>query len=313
MRGKHVLVGILWYIAGATALLVMLLVLRGGQGLLHVVSGADWFVLVIGAVALSASAVILQRLEYKRPSPAERGEGARPRKATSWLSEEGYFWSSISAIAGAAVAFAISPPATAGEDDVLPPRGTFDNLVIDGDRDEIAVVFDHDHANQHIGRGHKGRSCGRCHHLTLPGEEATACSECHRSRVEGRRTDIFDHDRHAEHLTRQYGGNMGCLSCHPLGAANVERVRENVVACVDCHSPHGRHDDAPAAPPMAPEGYPTKMGDGAEQGLARSYVEALHGLCIGCHREEITDARTRDERTRCLNCHPGGGVQDGHR
>lgn len=313
MRGKHVLIGILWYIAGASALLVMLLVLRGGQGLFHVVDGADWLVLVAGAIALSVGAMILQRFEYRRPSPAERGEGARPRKATSWLSEEGHLWSSISAIVGAAVAFSISPPAAAGEDDVLPARGTFESLVIDGDRDGIAVVFVHEHANEHIGRHHKGRPCGRCHHLNLPGEEATPCSECHRSRVKGRRTDIFDHDRHAEYLTRQHGGNMGCLSCHPLEDTNVERRRANVIECIECHATRGSHEDAPAALPMAPEGFTTKMGEGADQGMARSYVEALHGQCRGCHQEEITDAGTRDERTRCLNCHPAGEVLDDSR
>ncbi len=309
MRGKHVLIGVLGYLGGAAALLILVMIATGGVGLVRLVDGADLMVLLAGAAAVVIAALALGHLEYTRPSPGARGEGARPKEKT-WLSQESVTWSSLTAVAGGALAFAVSAPASAEEDPVYPARGSFEELVIDGDRDGVAVALDHDHANDSIlGALEMANPCGRCHHLNYPGEEATPCSECHRGRVEGVRTDIFDHDRHADFLARVAGGDdQGCRSCHPISDIDEPRTRENVTACVECHAPSRSAAGAPGVAPMVPPGVEVEMGEGENQGMARSYVEALHGQCIGCH-ETVPDQTRREELTRCVNCHPAGGVR----
>lgn len=298
MRGRQFLNGVLWYVAGAATLLTFVLLFSGGGGLLGIVDAQDAIVLILGALVVGIGALTIQHLEYSRPTPANRGEGARPQPKISSVSFEIFSWGSLAFIIGAAVACAVTPSDEV-VDAVDPPRGTFDDLVIDGDRDGIAVAFDHDHANTKIANE---RACGWCHHLNNPGEESTSCSECHQSMAE--KTDIFDHDDHADHL----GGNRGCETCH--SDPNMERSRETMSpSCDDCHGP-GKNLD------LNIDIFHNRMIAEAtfiktEEWIATSYRDAMHKLCIECHRAQgVRNDEGEIKGTRCPDCHPSGGVRE---
>ncbi len=154
-------------------------------------------------------------------------------------------------------------------------------LAIDGNRDGTLVLFDHD---AHVARLGADTSCATCHHLSLPLERNTACAACHRDAYAT--TDVFDHPAHEAAL----GGNAGCVQCHADDAAT--KTRATSTACMDCHA-----GDAVASrivdPPFA------------RWRPAASYVEAMHGLCVTCHRLEVEDGtQARPEGLdECRACH----------
>ncbi len=291
MRLRHVIIGVLGYLAGAAILLAAALVISGGQGLLEAVSVWDLVVLLVGALVVAMGALTLQRIEYGRPTPGSE-EGGRPVEREA-LSREGFAWASLTVVIGAGVACAVAPADGGDDDAVHSPRGTFQSLLIDGDRDALSVSFAHQHADDATLALGLERPCGRCHHLNLPGEEATSCATCHRSMDDA--TDIFDHSFHAAAL----GDNEGCTSCHRAEDDGMERTRANVndrVGCVECHASSGDQ----ALNLMVATGSPYRMADG----LAPSYEDAMHGLCRGCHEQQGLE-----EATRCPTCHPSGGVR----
>ena len=152
-------------------------------------------------------------------------------------------------------------------------------LIIDGNRTGLAVKFGHDSHQDSF-------ACAACHHLNRPGDVATACAACHRDM--SRPTEIFNHDPHEKH----YGGTASCPTCHrqdqPKGPANAK-------ACVDCHGPG-------AEQPMA-----GMKADGRSYRSAPGYREAMHGVCLRCHRKVGKELDCMTE-PRCLGncgfCHP---------
>ncbi len=287
MRARQITLGVVSYLGGAAALLVVSLAISK-TGLLQAISTGDAVVLFTGALLIGLAALGLQKLEVRRPTPKTGEEGGRPEAGAHFPADD-FSWSSLTAIFGAAVALAIVPRAEASQDDpVHPARGTFENLLLDGDRDGTSVTLRHQHIDERWTG--QGEPCARCHHMNLPGEDATPCSECHSSM--SRPNDIFDHDLHAE----AEGGNAGCQNCHL--DSNEPRERETMrLACADCHTDAGRR----AMQRMVPDGASIEM----EQGLAPSYVNAMHGLCMDCHRT------ISEEHARCTVCHRSGGIHDG--
>lgn len=285
MRARQIILGLVAYLGGAATLLVLTLAI-GGTGLLDAIDAGDTVVLVVGAVLIALAALTLHSIEVTRPTPGG-AEGGRPEAGKGKPIGDDFSWTSLAAIVGAGLAFAVAPRAEAEADLVEPARGTFEELVIDGDRDGTRVTFDHDHADERLSG--PGETCARCHHLNLPGEAATPCSECHRSMDQI--TDIFDHALHAEAL----GGNEGCTTCH--ADPDEPRSREEMDrSCADCHTPEG--DWAMAV--MVPVGAPIEMGPG----LAPSYVNAMHRLCLECH--ETID----EDQARCTVCHRSGAIRN---
>lgn len=288
MKARQVTLGIMSYIMGAAVLLIIALAISG-HGLLEAVDASDAIILILGGVLIGLAAIGLQSLEVMRPTPGggEDGKGGRP-KAKPGFPQNDFSWTSLAAIFGAAIALAVAPVAEATEERVESARGTYENLVIDGDRDGTLVSFVHDHADERWTG--QGRPCARCHHLNLPGEEATPCSECHTSMT--RESDIFDHDLHAE----AEGGNSGCDTCHDN--PNEPRERETMAfACNDCHTSSGQR----AMHVMVPPGATVEM----ENGIAPSYVDAMHRLCMDCH--ETID----EDHAQCSVCHRTGEIRDG--
>lgn len=286
MRLRNVVIGVLWYLAGAAALLTGALVITGA-GLLEVLSASDGIVLAVGALLVALGALTVEHLEYSRPGGGAPGEGGRPGPAGRRPVSGTFAWSSMAAVLGAALATAVTPRVSAETARVDAARGSFAELVIDGDRDGVSVTMDHDHANEALA-SRPGEPCAACHHASLPGAEATPCAECHRS-MSGR-TDVFDHDFHADRL----GGNEGCVECHP--SPDAPRTREAVRPCGDCHGSEGDH----ALWLMLPEG--SRVG--LDGGSAPSYVEAMHGACVECHRESDPSL------ARCPTCHRPGSVDE---
>ena len=154
-------------------------------------------------------------------------------------------------------------------------------LVIDGNRDDTLVLFDHAAHSERMGGD---ASCAVCHHLDLPLDLSTSCHECHRDMYES--TWLFDHSSHVAKL----GGNGSCSDCH----RDNEEVKsfETATACAECH-------EEPAA------SEPIVASPGARWPAAPSYVDAMHGLCIACHRTQVEQAPEAHPAMldRCDQCH----------
>jgi hypothetical protein len=161
-------------------------------------------------------------------------------------------------------------------------------LAIDGNRDGTLVLFDHD---AHAEREGGDPACAICHHLDLPYDRASSCSECHRDMYEP--TRLFSHASHVTALD----GNDGCTQCH---ADDAEiKTLETSTACVECH-------ETPEAPGAAASGEPPLVPSPNDRWLpASGYMDAMHGLCLGCHQRRTLEepARWGDALDRCDACH----------
>jgi hypothetical protein len=172
-------------------------------------------------------------------------------------------------------------------------------MVIDGNRDGRLVFFPHDEhvaeldeqfaeMDGHVAESGDKRSCGECHHQSLPYGRNSGCSECHRDMyVE---TDIFGHGSHIAKLD----GNDGCARCHE--DSSLIKNRDTTTSCLDCHAEMVATESRIEPPKEGMTGY------------AAGYMDAMHGLCIGCHEERIkTEPATYgDEFSTCTSCHRDG-------
>ncbi|UCG53690.1 MAG: Ni/Fe-hydrogenase cytochrome b subunit [Candidatus Latescibacterota bacterium] len=156
-------------------------------------------------------------------------------------------------------------------------------FMIDGNRDGNTVLFDH---AAHIKRiSIPGRdSCGTCHHLNMPLDRNSSCSECHRDMYEP--TDIFSHSSHV----RKLNGNDGCTRCHSDNSA--AKTRDTATACSECHTEE-----------VAQGAFVTSPG--ARWREAPGYMDAMHALCVTCHQKTIenTPERAPTNLARCDACH----------
>jgi Ni/Fe-hydrogenase subunit HybB-like protein len=155
-------------------------------------------------------------------------------------------------------------------------------LLIDGNRDGRVVLFPH---GRHVANLGGNASCTQCHHLNLPFDRNSSCYECHRDMY--RRTDIFDHLSHH----RKLGGNASCARCH-RDSAQV-KSRQTATPCAKCHAD------------MLVPGTRIPPPQEGLRGFAPGYMNAMHGLCIGCHKESArADERRFGRRfAECATCH----------
>ena len=145
------------------------------------------------------------------------------------------------------------------------------------------VYFDHLKHQETFG---KADSCRLCHHLHLPGDVGTPCSECHRSTF--RQTETFDHSRHVARLD----GNRSCGRCHE------EEGAEKLLKAKACEGCHAKETPMMAANPVVKT---------FKSGKAAGYRDAMHGMCIPCHREKAGDPEVnRPDLARCGACHNEG-------
>jgi len=156
-------------------------------------------------------------------------------------------------------------------------------LLIDGDRKNQFVLFDHEeHKKQNNGE----ESCGLCHHMNKPLDKATSCFECHRDMFLS--TDIFDHELHKEKLAEK----GGCVVCHKDPSAPKDR--QTATPCDECHKTM-----------RMPNSF-VKTEKKDQTGIAPGYMTAMHTLCIECHKQkEQEKAELAPNLARCAACHQG--------
>jgi Ni/Fe-hydrogenase subunit HybB-like protein len=163
----------------------------------------------------------------------------------------------------------------------LPTSQDLQVLLLDGNRDGRFVLFDHEDHQKRLG----GKpSCALCHHLNKPFDRATSCSSCHRDMYLP--TDIFNHDLHRQKL----GGNQACLKCH--ARTDLPKNRATATPCITCHRA------------MPAPGSRVHLTSVLLENPAPSYMDAVHGLCINCHREAaVKKPELGPDLARCVACH----------
>jgi Ni/Fe-hydrogenase subunit HybB-like protein len=182
-------------------------------------------------------------------------------------------------VAAFAIAFAVLPGSkvrTEGVTEVSarPARGG-NTLYVDGNRDGYGVMFKH---KAHIDSLGENESCTKCHHMNMPLDKQSGCYNCHKDMYGT--TDAFDHDWHGS----PDGGNLGCFECHAKGS---EKSASSVKQCGDCHL-----DLIPAGAVIVVDSY-----------TAPSYADAMHMLCVSCHREQSGKRPELAKLTICTTCH----------
>jgi hypothetical protein len=147
------------------------------------------------------------------------------------------------------------------------------NLIrIDANRSADPVIFPHSDHQDRTGQIGSPAECETCHHLSLPGDQFSACSECHTDAYQP--VSIFNHNLH----TTVLDGNVSCQECH-LGAHTRASV---FISCQDCHE---EYQFEPGEVPTAP-----------------AYLDALHECCLGCH-EKSASVVDRPDLADCATCH----------
>ena len=154
-----------------------------------------------------------------------------------------------------------------------------DILIIDGNRSELAVLFDHDKHKQENG---EKESCILCHHMRKPLDEYTPCADCHMDMQ--LITNIFNHNIHQKRLN----GNEGCIKCHT--DPNVPKSRDSVTGCNSCHID------------MIQENALISVSTNTHYNYAGGYKDAMHGLCINCH-ESKKKIKNKPRLDECGTCH----------
>jgi Ni/Fe-hydrogenase subunit HybB-like protein len=138
------------------------------------------------------------------------------------------------------------------------------------------------HAAHQARLGGATASCDHCHHRNRPHDRATSCAVCHRDVYAA--TDTFDHESHV----RATGMNDGCVRCH---VGDTAKTRSGSTPCDGCHARDVR--------PQAILAHAFSLAPG----VAPGYRDAMHGLCIECHRREDQRHGEKAVRTRCTFCH----------
>ncbi len=218
-------------------------------------------------VAVGAAAMTFMFLPVKGPTPAatpvsspRRLDGVSRMRADS---------------VGLRLVLAVAAPETV--DTVLPVP----LFAIDGNRDGTMVLFDHD---RHVERVGTDTSCGSCHHLNLPFDRATSCSDCHRDMYEP--TVLFSHDSHVQSVAQA----RGCVECHDPEQAT--KSYETATPCGECH-----WAQVAAGPIIEPP------NDHWEDAVG--YMDAMHDLCVSCHEQSVLEYPDRysPDLARCAYCH----------
>jgi hypothetical protein len=150
-----------------------------------------------------------------------------------------------------------------------------DKFFIDGNRDRYGVMFDH---KNHIELMGDEESCAFCHHMNIPMDKNSGCYECHSSMF--KTATAFDHKWHQTSVT----ANLKCFDCHIKG---FEKTAQNVKKCEDCHN-----DLIPETSSLTVDDYETL-----------SYSDAMHILCVECHKEKARTVKGKKDLALCSTCH----------
>jgi Ni/Fe-hydrogenase subunit HybB-like protein len=238
------------------------------------------------AAAILAFLFLVERFRVWEHRPAD--PDADPKKLPEF-DKVGATWLGVPSVAGrtvyslgfifaASAGFALlapQPAASRGVDPQPVHRARGDKVLwIDGNLDGFGVAFPHQRIEARLGGD---ASCVKCHHMNLPRDRNSACADCHRDMYLP--SDAFRHDWHAS----PSGGRLACGQCHPPGQA---RTALGAKPCSACHK-----DLIPAGSTIPVKQY-----------RASGYVQAMHTLCIDCHRQ-LAQSEGKPDFARCATCH----------
>jgi len=280
-------------------------------GLIHIDRGTGFYLPAWTEIAISAGVVSVAALVFMffvehfrvwedRPADPQADPKTLPEFGavdTTWLGDPALASrtrNSLAFILAAAFSFALITHDMAKSKGIDPTpvqrsRGS-DTLWIDGNTDGYGVAFKHTFHTQILGRKtidpdsgeavytvDVSTSCVKCHHMNLPRDDYSGCYACHADMYTP--TDAFKHDWHSS----PGGGNLACRDCHARGEVRSSATAKSCDAC---------HDD------LIPVGATILV----DQYQAPSYAEAMHDLCINCHRA-MAAMVNRPELPRCVVCH----------
>jgi Ni/Fe-hydrogenase subunit HybB-like protein len=155
-------------------------------------------------------------------------------------------------------------------------------MLIDGNRNGRLVVFPHEKHQEVLGAK---TSCPTCHHANVPFQLNTSCARCHRDMYLP--TDTFDHTSHVAKLA----GNRSCPRCHT--DPEVVKDRKTAAKCETCHAD------------MLARASRVERPKAGMTGMAPGYMDAMHRLCVKCHRQQTQEQplRFREWFKECAACH----------
>ncbi len=264
-------------------------------GLAHLRQGAQFYLPAWTEVAISAGVVaaatlaflfFVERFRVWEQRPAD--PDADPLKLPEF-DKVGMTWLGVPVVAArtvyslgfvfaAALGVALIAPQPASSRGVDPQSSHRARggpiLWIDGNLNGFGVAFPHEKIEQKFGGD---ASCVYCHHMNFPRDRASGCYECHRDMYLV--SDAFRHDWHAS----PEGAHLACTQCHPAGQP---RAAAGAKACTACHKD------------MIPKGTTIQVKNYRTVG----YVQAMHELCIGCHKS-IAKREAKPDFARCATCH----------
>jgi len=159
-------------------------------------------------------------------------------------------------------------------------------LKIDGDRRGLLTLFNHLDHQKRLG---DSTSCIQCHHISLPGDHSTPCSNCHQHMFSN--TNIFDHEKHKlmvaddKQLLGLNRSNRSCIECHTSDYPKTIKATKN---CLECHN-----ED------MFLTGQSTIQFSSMH---AVSFTDAMHLTCLECHKKEAVNLKN-EHLDKCYTCH----------
>ena len=114
--------------------------------------------------------------------------------------------------------------------------------------------------------------------MNMPMDRQSGCYECHSNMFET--ADAFNHEWHETDAR----ANLTCYDCHTPG---VEKSKQSAKECSQCHND------------LVPKNSKIKI----DNYMAPSYVDAMHMLCIDCHKTKAQELADKKELPLCKTCH----------
>jgi len=159
-------------------------------------------------------------------------------------------------------------------------------LKIDGNRNGFLTLFNHIDHQKRLG---DTSSCIQCHHISMPGDHSTPCSQCHSLMFAT--TNIFNHEKHKlmiadnKQLTGLNPSNQSCVECHE---SNHPKADQSAKDCLECHKEN-----------MFLTG---KSSIKLTSMHAVSFSDAMHLTCLECHKKEAIKTENK-HLDKCYTCH----------
>jgi len=156
-------------------------------------------------------------------------------------------------------------------------------LRIDANRNGDMVYFPHEKHMDKVKKQfsiEKEQTCQKCHHLNAPKDHNSSCRVCHKDMKIP--TPIFNLENHRDRFDteQKYDEFM---------AYNLDIPKENYQACSMCHEENM-------------DGLIEYKAKGFSH-VAPGFEDAMHGLCLTCHRQIEEKPEDPDGKGNCRFCH----------